>query len=1022
MKILNQFKHLIFCVLLTLCSICANAYNFEIDGIYYNVVSSSDLTCEVTYKSESHNNNEYTGEVVIPETIEYNDDRYSVIGIGSYAFYYCTNLTKLTIPSSITTIKEYAFRYCSLKELIIEDCEEILSIESTPTYLETLYLGRDIDGRFSDKNYLSTLTIGGKATTINSYEFYNCTGLTSVTIGNSVTSIGSSAFRDCSSLANIIIEDGENILNIETNSTTYDNPFYNCYDINTIYLGREIKCSKSYSPFINDYSLPDLTSITISKNVKTVGAYTFYGLYCTEVTIEESEDSLIIEDYSLASCDTLYLGRNLSYTGNNSPFKNNPYGTSLIIIGQQITSISEYEFYNCTGLRSITIPNSVTSIETSAFYGCKYLRTVNIEDGDDILTLTTSSTSTPFMDCGIETLYLGREISYNDSYSPFRGIKTLTSLTISDNVKSISEYEFYNCTGLTSATIGDNVTSIGRSAFYQCSSLTSITIPNSVTSIGNLAFRYCTSLKEVTISNNILSVNEYTFADCSSLLNVTIPNSVLIIEAEAFYQCTSLSEVTIPNSVTSIGDYAFYQCTSLSEVTIPNSVTSIETDAFYNCKSLTNVVIEDGEDVLALAGNVFEKSPIETLYLGRQMSVLHTQVYGLFQNTETLISLTISYNVTSILSDEFNGCTGLKSLTIPNSVTSIQTSAFQGCSSLATLNIEDGDDILTLTTSSTSTPFMDCGIETLYLGREISYNDSYSPFRGIKTLTSLTISDNVKSISEYEFYQCTGLTSATIGDNVASIGFCAFFWCSSLTSIDIPNSVITINGNAFYRCTSLISITIPNSVTSIVGNAFERCDNLSDVVIDDGEEILNIGVGSFENCKTLYLGRNIGYLASTSPFANITTLTTLMISDNVTYISKSEFNGCTNLKDVTIGSNVTTIDEYAFANCDNLACITSLNIEPPVANSGVFDNVDKSSCILYVPIGSVSTYSNADVWKEFFNIVEIGGTTRINGVIHDEEENVSYYTLGGQKINTPQKGNVYIVRYSDGTTKKVVVK
>ena len=102
MKKLN----LLFSTLLCLCSLTANAHNFEVDGIYYNITDATNKTVEVTYKGYSYDSysNEYTGCVVIPESVTYNGTNYFVTRIGDSAFEECNSLTSIEIPSSVTSI------------------------------------------------------------------------------------------------------------------------------------------------------------------------------------------------------------------------------------------------------------------------------------------------------------------------------------------------------------------------------------------------------------------------------------------------------------------------------------------------------------------------------------------------------------------------------------------------------------------------------------------------------------------------------------------------------------------------------------------------------------------------------------------------------------------------------------------------------------------------------------------------------------------------------------------------------
>ena len=148
-----------------LCTISASAHDFEVDGIYYNITDSEKLTVEVTYRGSSYYDysNEYTGSVVIPETVTY-AKTYSVTSIGDIAFYDCSSLTSVTMPDGVTSIGNGAFYNCS---------------------------------------GLTSVTIPDGVTSIGSSAFYNCSSLTSVTIGNSVSSIGNYVFEYCSGLTEI---------------------------------------------------------------------------------------------------------------------------------------------------------------------------------------------------------------------------------------------------------------------------------------------------------------------------------------------------------------------------------------------------------------------------------------------------------------------------------------------------------------------------------------------------------------------------------------------------------------------------------------------------------------------------------------------------------------------------------------------------------------------------------------------------------------------------------------------------
>ena len=111
---MKKLKSMLVTLALLLCSFSASAHAFEADGIYYNITDSEKLTVEVTYQGSSYSeySNEYTGSVVIPETVTYDSKTYSVTSIGSDAFRYCRSLTSVTIGDGVTSIGIRAFENC----------------------------------------------------------------------------------------------------------------------------------------------------------------------------------------------------------------------------------------------------------------------------------------------------------------------------------------------------------------------------------------------------------------------------------------------------------------------------------------------------------------------------------------------------------------------------------------------------------------------------------------------------------------------------------------------------------------------------------------------------------------------------------------------------------------------------------------------------------------------------------------------------------------------------------------------
>ena len=309
---------------------------------------------------------------------------------------------------------------------------------------------------------------------------------------------------------------------------------------------------------------------------------------------------------------------------------------------------------------------------------------MHIEDGTETLSLGYNDWEHDaqgqglFYDCPLETLYLGRNISYQTGkkpgYSPFFK-NALTSVTIGNSVTSIGEYAFYGCSSLTNIEFGNSVTNIGEYAFYDCSSLTNVEVGNSVTNIGNYAFSRCLNLASVIVAA------ENTRYDSRDNCNA-------IIETETNKLVFGCKKTFVPNSITSIGEYTFYSCTGLTSIVIPNSVTNIGEYAFYDCTGLkivvnfSNLTFGKGSSnngFIAFYANNVINTPngfVENDFAWDCSNDKNTLLCYLGDATE--LTLPIDYNGENYVigSSAFSGCNGLTSITIPNSVTNIDSYAF----------------------------------------------------------------------------------------------------------------------------------------------------------------------------------------------------------------------------------------------------------------------------------------------------------------------------------------------------------
>ena len=578
-------KKLFTLLLMMLLPLMASADAVEIDGIYYNLDNEAK-TAEV-----ASNPNKYSGAVVIPESVTYEEVAYSVTSIGDWALAGNRDMTSVSIPNSVITIGDYAF---------------------------------------NNSSGLTSITIPNSVTTIGASAFSGCAGLTSMNVPSSVTTIGEQAFSDCHNLTSITV-DKENkrydsrdncnaIIETVTNTLTHG--------IQTTIIPNSVETIGNYA-----FSVNSITELEIPEGVKSIETYAFdFCVYLRSIIIPKSVTK--IGRCAFKNCWSLKDVQILGHIEEMGDGAFNETCVYISVMDENPSDLSEIAFndVNRTELKEMTgyggkdwfYSNSALFVPKGTLE--KYQSTAgwkefkNMEEGNakNYFSAVNNEGVTIYYkiidDTELMVTYCGNSYDYRPN--EYSGDVIIPESVEHDGhtypVTTIGKEAFRDCAQLTSVTIPNSVTSIDEGAFRDCSSLTSVTIPNSVISIGYVVFQCCSSLTSITIPNSVASIGPWAFDSTPWYDNqpngiiyagkvlygykgkipegtsLNVEEGTLGITNFAFQKCDGITSLTIPNSVTSIGQFSFEGCTGLTSVTIQSAMTSIGFYAFHDCSSLTD--------------------------------------------------------------------------------------------------------------------------------------------------------------------------------------------------------------------------------------------------------------------------------------------------------------------------------------------------------------------------------------------------------------------------------------------------
>ena len=668
-----------------------------------------------------------------------------------------------------------------------------------------------------------------------------------------------------------------------------------------------------------------------------------------------------------------------------------------VILPKKVQAIGFETFLMCSQLTSVTLPSDLTAIWGYAFSGCTSLHSMQFPSS------LTSINACAFQDC-----------------------TSLVSLQFPSGLTSIGHNAFYGCTSLTSLQFPSNLTSIGDSAFAGCKGLTSLQFPSGLTFIGVAAFLGCTSLTSLLFPSSLTSINSRAFENCTSLVSLQLPSGLTSIGSAAFAYCSSLTSLQFPSGLTSIGVRAFQNCTGLTSLELPSGLTKIEEGAFWGCSNI-NSIYAYMPDPLLFDGD------------GKDFPTCFNENCALYVPKKSYTAYIVAPGWGDFKTiAKFN----------PDLIRDWVTKNVAQAGTLSTVIGEDKENItklkLTGNLNDTDVQYLEemireAALQELNLKDAQLYTIESLRFRDCKNLTSLVLPDVLQRIEKAAFPGCTGLTTISLPAGLEYM-YAAFSGCTGLTSIYANMPTPLQDAFSFYDGVDKSNCILYVPEGSLA--AYRQMENTWGlfqhiVEFDSATGLLTLdiqanGDGSLSGLvdaelrgrvKNLKISGQIG----NSDFDFITqylsrNLQNLDLKDaNVTDLPYCGLEWCQALTTISLPAGLRSIDKGFLSLCRNLKTIYAYMPDPDALIYWDDFYYGSREWTLYVPKGTKNAYQNSEAWRYCKEIIEMETSGIDSVILNPDAKEVSRFSADGQRLAVPVKG-LNIVKYSDGSERKVVVK
>ena len=842
----------------------------------------------------------------------------TLVKIGGSAFSNNAGLVKITLPASITTIDNAAFKNCP-------NLTEVVLLTSNAKAATSLKIN---ESAFENCSSLAKIILPAYTTTIAQYAFRNA-GIVDLVIPAGITSIGKQAFNGCTSLKTLTFENTASISLADDTAAT-GGVFAGCTALETVNLGANISTigEKAFSGCTSlqtvniatenskltkigkqaFYKCPALTSITIPNTVTSIGVQAFANTAdvpgsLTSITFEKGGSALTL--------DKQVFEYQASLTKVDLP------------AGVKLTTTNITATYTTAG-------NPVAAI----FTGCNALEQINIEAKEGVTNTYTSLDGVLYTASNQVVVFCPPQ-----NAGHYEGDTPTYSIEIPTTVVMVMNKAFYNCAKIKTITFAEfdstdakyatQILTIGQGATTSATanavfggeftSITKVQIPSHLKQIGGCAFAVTgetTTPMAITFNQDAKNVliNNYAFYKCIAT-ELALPDVVQTAGSSskgtyAFAETTLLTKVTFKsfsnkvgssssNRVDIIPSYFFQNAKALTTFTIPSTIKTIDTGAFKGCISLQSITIPSS--VTKINGSAFEESGLTSITLPSSVtSTTGLPSTGPFKNCKSLTSVTIEGKVSSLPIDCFFGCSSLTtvSFSYPTSLTKIGAKAFVGCSSLATFDFTKFTAITS--TGFGSNAFSHTALTKVDLSKCTKVTQLNDAFNNIPTLkefvfapnmNALPSSSSIKDLADYNGYLAGGMPF----DNLPAL------------------EKITLNAN--FKTTLLGTNNSSGEYVSIFKYVMENCPNIQ--ILISGGTLTNYDVDEYG----VYFDGDI--LVWAPPTLD---LETYEIPDYTYAIDKFAFS-YSNINTIIVPSTLAEIYEAAFyaANVNSIEFIDTID-------------------------------------------------------------------------------------------------